>query len=121
MDDARLISWDISICRYERSGMQDSDGSWPQELDGMQWMLGWTADLIALIMLEQCSAGQEDVNKVSCYKCPNRIRYIPSRQTPTFSYRITGQTPIKETGILDQYPLDSNTQCSRRAGTNVHT
>ena len=35
-DDARAMLWDVLTRRYERSERQDSDDSWPQELDKTQ-------------------------------------------------------------------------------------
>ena len=115
-----MMPWDISNRRYERSEMQDSGDPWPQGLDGMQWMLGRTADMVALRVLEQCTAGQEDVNAVRGHECPDSIEGIPSRQTPSLSYRPTGKSQIGDNSSLDRYPLLSKSKCSRIVGIDVY-
>ena len=80
-EDARLVPWDISTRRSERSEMQGSDHSWPQELGEMPLMLGRMAIMVALIILEQRTAGQEDVNAARCHRCPNSVEDIPPRYT----------------------------------------
>lgn len=118
--DARVMLWDISNRGYERSEMQDSGDPLPQELDGMQWMLGRTADMVALMVLEQRTAGQEDVNAVRCHECPDSIEGIPSGQTPSLSYCPTGKSQIVDNSSLDRYPLVSKSKCSRIVGIDVH-
>ena len=121
MVDARVIWWDIFVCRYESCGVHDCGDLWPQELDGMQWMLGWAVEMVALKVLEQRPAGREGVNAVSCPKCPNRSQGIPSCQTARLPYMTTGQSQIKDPSSLNRCSLVSNTQRSRIIGTNVHT
>ena len=45
----------------------------------MPLMLGRVAVMGALIMLEQRTAGQEDVNAVRCHGCPNSFEGLPPR------------------------------------------
>ena len=42
-------------------------------------MLGRMAVMVALIMIEQWTAGQEVVNAVRCHGCSNSVEYIPPR------------------------------------------
>ena len=121
MVDARVIWWDIFVCRNESCGVHDCGNSWPQELDGMQWMLGWAVEMVALKVLEQRPAGREGVNAVSCPKCPNRSQGISSRQTARLPYMTTGQSQIKDPSSLNGCLSVSNTLRSRIIDTNVHT
>ena len=100
--------------------MQDSGDSLPQELDGKQWMLGRTAGMVALTVLEQRTAGQEDVNAVRWHECPDSVEGIPSRQTPSLLYRPTGKSLIGDNSRLDRHPLVYKSKCSRIVGIDVH-
>ena len=72
--------------------------------------------MVALMVLEQCAAGEEDVNAVRCHECPNSVEDNPSPHTPNLSYPPTVDSQIEDTSSLNRYPLVSNSGCSKILG-----